>query len=40
MHGRSHAKSLCGIRDQHPEATPEEVERLLEERIALGRKIR
>ncbi len=32
--------SRCGIRHQHPEATPEEVERLLQERIALGRRVR
>lgn len=29
--------SRCGIRHQHPEASPEEVENLLQERIALGR---
>ncbi len=27
--------SRCGIRHQHPEASPEEVERVLRERIAL-----
>jgi len=31
--------SRCGIRHQHPDATPEEVERLLRERIALGNQV-
>ena len=28
--------SRCGIRHQHPDASPEEGEKLLHERIALG----
>jgi hypothetical protein len=31
--------SRCGIRHQHPKATPEEVERLLRERIALAQSL-
>ncbi len=32
--------SKAGIRHDHPEATEEEVDRLLDERIARGKKIR
>jgi hypothetical protein len=30
--------SRCGIRYQHPEASPEEVEQLLQDRIALAQR--
>jgi hypothetical protein len=31
--------SRCGIRHQHPEASPEEVENVLQERIALAERL-
>jgi len=31
--------SRCGIRYQHPEASPEEVEQLLQDRIALAQSL-
>ena len=31
--------TMCGIRRQHPEADEEEVQRILRDRLALGRKL-
>lgn len=39
LHELSCEVTRCGIRDQHPNASPEEVERLLHQRIALAREL-